>query len=865
MSHPTFKSCLAWLFLYLLLEPPEGAALQPERAMTQYSRAVWQVEEGLPQNTVRAIAQTPDGFLWFGTQAGLVRFDGVRFSVHDRRTHGDVFDNHHVYALEVDQEGTLWVGTNGGGLVRLVGGELRRYSLPGGLPTGRITALEASEPEGTMWIGTYGGGLVRVKDGEATLFDSADGLSHDVVFDLDSDARGGLWIATYGGGVSHFDGARFDLTLDTSSGLAHNGVFAVHQAPGGDLWIGTNAGLNRYRSGEIELYTTVHGLSHERILSLESDRDGLLWVGTYGAGLNRMLGDTFSHLERRHGFPSDNVWTLFEDREGTLWSGTLGGGLVQLKDGPFTTYSVTEGLSSEVPSSLHEGPDGVLWVGTRNRGLNRFGQGVTGPAASIEYFTTANGLAGDNVWTLAGGPDGDLWVGTTGSGLSHWHDGRWEHYTIRDGLAGDSVFSLMVASGGEVWIGTNRGANRLRDGRFELFTTEQGLASNQVRTFLEDRQGRIWMGTTEGVSVWDGTGFISYTTADGLASGNVWTLHEDADGVMWMGTFGGGLHRFKDGRITAVTTREGLFDDDLTTVLEDDFGFLWIGSSRGIFRVARNDLNDFAEGRSKEFDYVAYGRRDGLKNADCYGGDRPGLKTRDGRLWFTTLDGVAVVDPATVAIRPAPAALVEKVVLDMGTPIRRGESLPHDTKSFDFHFTASTLAMSDKVRLRYRLEGFDDNWRHAAVKQRNVVYNNLRPGPYTFEVMASDEVGRWTGRPAAFSFVITPAFYQTPIFLVLCGLSAALGALGLHHLRVARLRRREKELTERVEDALAHVKVLRGLLPICSSCRKIRDDAGYWQELETFIGKHSEASFSHGVCPGCARKLYPDYFGAEEL
>lgn len=859
MNRALFGPLVFW-FLGLAFTEVTALALEPEKAITQYSRAIWRTEEGLPQNTVRAMAQTSDGYLWFGTQAGLVRFDGVLFKVYNRRN-SPVFENHHVYALAVDRSDTLWVGTNGGGLIRLQDEELRRYGVDDGLPTGRVTALEIGL-DGDLWIGTYGGGLVHFDGEKMDIFNTSDGLAHDVIFALDSDGAGGVWIGTYGGGVSHFRDGQFDLHLNTSNGLRDNGVFAIHQAADGDLWIGTNQGLHRYHDGVVEVFTVAEGLSHDRILSIVVDRDGILWVGTYGGGLNRRVDGEFTYLNRiENGFTSDNVWSLFEDLEGAIWAGTLGGGLVQLKDGPFTTYSVAEGLASELPSSFYEDRQGALWIGSRNRGLSRFQNG------KFETFTTAQGLASNNIWTVVGDHRGDVWVGTTGSGLGRLQDGRWTNFTTRDGLAGNAVFALAVDQHHDLWIGTNKGLNRYREGRFELFTSADGLANNQVRTFEEDRDGNLWIGTSGGVSRFDGETFTTFTTAQGLSSNNVWTVQEDRAGVIWMGTYGGGLNRFKDGQITTVTTREGLFDDDLTAILEDDQGFLWIGTSRGIFRVVLDDLNAFLDGRAPDFSFVTYSRGDGLKSADCYGGDPPGWRGRDGRLWFATLDGIAVVDPSLVGIRSAPAVLIEKVEVDGRRLLPDPDPLPPTGLSYDFHFAAPTLAVPDKVHLRYRLKGLDETWREAGSKERSVVFNSLRPGNYTFEVMASDEVGRWTGEPVEYSFVINPAFHQTPAFFGLCALAVGLVGYGFHRVRVQHLKRREKELAVRVAEALADLKVLRGLLPICSSCRMVRDDEGYWKEIETFIHEHSEASFSHGVCPGCAKKLYPEYFteGDEEL
>ncbi len=818
-------------------------ALEPSKAITQYSHSVWQTDEGLPQNTVRAIAQTEDGYLWAGTEAGLVRFDGVRFRVYDRSSDPEVFDNHHIYCLVADPTGPLWIGTNGGGLVRLEDGEFQRIGEAEGLPVGRVTALALGH-QNELWIGTYGGGLALLRNGRIdAVFDGQHGLSHPVIFDVAVDAAGTVWVATYGGGLHRLRDGRFE-SFGRDNGMASDHVWSVHPGREGDLWVGTDAGLHRLRDGKFEVFTTADGLPHDRILSVFEDRDGILWIGTYGGGLCRWIDGSVSSIGRGQGrWTSNNVWTLFEDREGTLWAGTLGGGLHQLKDGPFTTYSLAEGMSSEIVSSLFEDPSGDLWLTTRG-GLHRFHDG------SFEVSTTADGLASLSSWAVLRDRHGGLWVGHSGAGADYLLDGAWSQYTTRDGLADNTVFAFLEDHRGDFWIGTNAGLNRLREGRFESYTRRNGLAGDQIRALLEDHRQQLWIGTTRGLSRFDGHSFATYTTEEGLSANNVEFLFEASEETLWIATRGGGLNRWRDGELTSFTSRDGLLDDDVSSVVEDADGYLWLSTSRGIFRVAKAELEEFAAGRRERIGGVAYGRRDGLKNEICYGSS---LATRDGRLWFTTLDGIAVVDPALVEHTPSPTVVVEQVTADGVVLPPHPQPLAPGVRNLEFRFTAPTLLVPGKIKLRYRLRGFDDEWRQADGRGATS-YSNLASGEYTFEVTASDEIGRWTGEVTSYAFRVLPAFHQTMTFYLLCGLSVGLLAWGLHHVRVRRLSRKARELSRQVEQALVRLKILKGLLPICASCKKIRDDDGDWTELETYIDTHSEAQFSHGVCPDCIRK-----------
>ena len=369
----------------------------------------------------------------------------------------------------------------------------------------------------------------------------------------------------------------------------------------------------------------------------------------------------------------------------------------------------------------------------------------------------------------------------------------------------------------------------------------------------------MWVGTTRGLSRFDDVDtvdearpdtVVNFTTADGLGADNIESLMQEADGTLWIATRGGGLSRWRDGEITTFSSQDGLLDDELISILDDGNGYLWLSTIRGIFRVAKADLEAFAEGRLERLGGIAYGRRDGLKNETCYGGQGASLATRDGRLWFATLDGVAVVDPSRLEHIPAPMVVVEQVSAD-GSIVQRLEALPPKSRTVELRFAAPTLLVPGKIKLRYRLRGFENDWR-LADGSRTASYNNLAPRRYVFEATASDERGRWNGDVTSFTFRVEPAFYQTTAFRVCCILALALLAFALHNARTRQLRRRARELSGQVEQALAKVRVLRGLLPICASCKRIRDRDDGWTHLENYIDAHSEAAFTHGICPDCA-------------
>jgi PAS domain S-box-containing protein len=797
MNHDDAKTfiapLLAALFLPVLLWA-EVRALDPSKAITQYNHDIWQTEEGLPQNSVKAIVQTRDGYLWLGTQAGLARFDGVHFTVFNQRNTAAI-KNSNVLALLEDHAGNLWIGTYGGGLVRLKDGQFTNFTTKEGLPNDVIYTLY-EDRERNLWIGTHGGGLSRWREGKFTTFTTKDGLSHNFVRALCEDRAGYLWIGTDGGGLSRFKDGKFS-SLTKKDGLASNIVLSLYEDRQGSLWIGTyDGGLSRWQHGEFTTYTKKDGLASNAILAIYEDRAGNLWVGAYGGGLNRLQGKSFTAFTAKEGLSDAGVRCLYEDREGSLWIGTHSGGLNRLRDGKFTSFTTKEGLSNDLVFPIYEDRAGNLWIGTEGSGLNRLKDG------RVTVYTTKDGLANNFVWSLHEGRDGSLWIGT-GSGLSRLKDGRFTTYTTREGLSNDMIWALYESQDGSLWIGTfGGGLNRLKDGKVTAYTRKDGLPDVGVRYIHEDRAGNLWVGTNSGglAQFRDGK-FTTFTTREGLTSDNIRSLHEDQQGNLWIGTLSG-LNRLQNGRVTAYTTKEGLFDDLIWQILEDGQGNLWLSSSRGIFRVSRQELDAFAQGKSRTITSVAYGKADGLKSSQGNGGAQPmGWKSRDGRFWFSTVKGVAMIDPQQIKTNelPPPVFIEQALVNGRALPLNERIQLPPDQEKFEFHYTGLSLLAPGKVWFKTKLEGFDQDWVEVGTR-RVAYYTNLPPGQYRFRVQACNNDGVWNETGASLDFYLAPRFYQTRTFYALCALAALLLGAGLYLLRIRHLKAREKELVRLVAE-----------------------------------------------------------------
>lgn len=759
--------------------------------MTQYVHDQWTSETGLPQNVVNAVYQGRDGYLWIATQEGLARFDGVQFHIYDKDTAPGLRENH-LWSLGEDTNGDIWVGTNGSGLAHLHNGSFESFTRKDGL-AGDFVFCIYRDKTGVMWVGTDNG-LSQVRDRKVLAPRDAPAFRGESVKAILMDRNGTLWIGTEGNGLKRVQNGRTTV-FDTSNGLPSNIIHSLQEDRDGAMWIATfGGGLARFQNGSFRVYTTADGLSNNVINALREDRDGNLWIGTWN-GINRMKDGRISGSSAALTDTSNGVYSIYEDTENSLWVGTFGGGLHRFRDGSFTSWNLDEGLTRNLAFSVYEDPEHNVWIGTDGGGINRLKDG------KITALTTKQGLSYDSVFTMLRDQDGDLWVGTYGGGLNLVRDNKVVRvYTTKDGLSNDFVRTLFQDSSGNLWIGTRKGLNLFRNGAFQQYTTRDGLSSDHIFTICEDRNGALWIGTYGGGLKRLQNGKIaSYTSRDGLPNDVVRTLYADADNVLWIGTDGGGLGRLKNGKFTIVTTRNGLFDNLVLSILEDDFGYLWMSCNKGVFRVSKKELNDFADGRISLVRSVSYARADGMKSRECNAGYPSGWKSSDGHLWFPTTQGVAMVDPGHLRGNSIlPPVLIETVLVDQESTLT-GAVLPPGRRNFEFRYTALSFVSPDRIRFRYRLAGHDNSWIDAGTR-RIAYYNNIPAGSYTFEVQASNNSSEWAGHAATFAFRIKPHFYQTAWFYALCLMGAISAMVIGHKIRVREMRLREQQLMALVED-----------------------------------------------------------------
>src|SRR3984885_4745877 len=796
-------SAAATLILFQLLSASASRADDRRIPIVEYVHNVWQAAQGLPQNAVQAIAQTPDGYLWLATQEGLVRFDGVRLTVFDRKSTLEITNND-MRALCVTKDGSLWIGTFLGDLIQLKNGKFTSHSSKKELGGYGVSAIYEDASQ-NLWVGTRGGGLFRLSDGKFVTYTAKNGLANDSVSSITGDSTGHLWIGTDGGLSREHDG-KFS-NFNTAQGLSSDKVLTLLALGPDSLWIGTSTGLDHFQNNKFVAYTLKDELPNNSVNSIYQDSAGDLWIGTQG-GLSRFQNGKFESYTAKNGLSDDSVDAIYQDPEGSLWVGTMNGGLNQFRKGRFTTHGTAEGLSNPVIWTITEDHSGNIWAGTDGGGLNKFADG---------RFSTAQGLSGNTIGALFTAADGSLWV-STNKGLDHMHDGKVTTYSAKDGLPGRRessglapdvlVKAIAQSPDGTLWFGTDGGGVcRYRDGTFLTYTTDNGLPSNMILWLTPRHDGGIWIGTVRGLSKFADGKFTNFSTKDGLASDSIMSMYEDPQDVLWIGTEAG-LSRMDNDKFTTYTTREGLFDDLTFQILEDDKGNLWLSCNKGIFRVSKKELNDFAAGTIQLVTSVPYGVADGMKSRETDGGVQPaGWKSHDGKLWFPTIQGVVTIDADSMDTNNwIPPVHVEQLIAGH-TAIKIPEQvrLPPGTGSLEFNYTALSFLAPNEMLCRYKLDGFDKEWIDAG-SRRTAYYTNIPPGDYRFTVIASNNDGIWNTTGASVYIHIAPQFYQTYWFYSLCALVLIASVAGLYRLRMKAAKARENELVLRVNERTADLQ-----------------------------------------------------------
>ena len=767
-------------------------ALDPQKRLTQYTRTVWMQEHGLPQDTIRAIAQTSDGYLWLGTDEGLARFDGYDFITFTKKK-GDLPANS-ISALAASTDGSLWIGTTNG-LARYRNKRFQIYTTKEGLPEDDILALEMDH-SGKLWI--VAGVYLSCFDGTRfSTYAPGGDLPLNSVRAVHEDRRHNVWVGGTGG-VGVMEDGKFKPVVDS---LALRGGIITGMADDrrGNLWIATSLGLiERAPSGQVKIHTEREGLPDRFVRTVLEDRDGNLWVGTNG-GLARSVSERFGSVseERREG---DLIRSVFEDREGNIWVGT-NNGLARLRDDEFSVYGTPEGLPSDNPNTIVQDRAGRMWVGFHEGGLLLFS------GATSRLFGPRNGLPDAEIFSLRVTPRGDLLI-CTRSGLYRMRDGRGSPQMVIP----QAVFDAVEDSAGRLWVATPGGLTEIRDGRSRVVVPGGLLLASAVVSLCEGHDGALWAGTW-GRGLWriENDNARLFTVRDGLSSDQIRSLHEDREGTLWVGTFGGGLSARKNGKFISFTEKDGLLSDNIPSIA-DDGESLWLGTTRGICRITKRQMDEFAAGRRESLEARNYGVPDGLRSDQCspgYPTAGGALRTADGRLWFATSRGIAVFDPRVTRQPALPPTLALADVVSGGVHFAFNQpvQLPPESDRLQIRYTGIHLSAPERVQYFHRLDGLDRDWVRAG-SRRLINYNSLGHGRYRFHVRA--EIPGGPSSEQSFSFEVLPKYYETIWFRALgVALLAAIG-FGAFRLRMSQIRSRfalvleeRARLAREIHDTLA--------------------------------------------------------------
>jgi len=766
--------------------PPAAIALDPGSSMSQYIHEIWGTERGFLGENIFAICQSEDGYLWIGTERGLLRFDGLNFVLMQQPIPGSPLTGP-VRGLELDSDGAMWILVDGPHLLRYRKGRFEDAYARFGLRQHAFTAI-ALDSDGNVLLAGLNSRIFRFRDGKFDVEADASTICATInALAGTRDQR--LWIGSRNFGLIRGDHGAVSVAAKK---LVNKDINALLAANNGGLWIGTNSGVDYWDGKGLVDQGYSSPINRADVLSMEKDNQSNIWVGTK-QGLFRINSSGVASVDRPDVNQNSEVTAIYEDHDGSLWYGGPKG-LERLRDGMFRTYSTSEGLPSENNGPLYVDGENRVWFGPASGGLYLLENG------HAEHLQIA-GLDRDVVYSISGG-DGEIWIGRQRGGLTRLIKSGESYsektYTQADGLPQNSVCSVYRDRDGAVWAGTvSAGVSRLRDGAFTNYSVANGMPSNLVDSIVEGADGTVWIGTPNGLASYANGHWLNRTTSDGLPSANIKSVFEDSKHIVWVAT-SSGLAFVMSGHVGVPAALPESLREQIFGITEDRGGSLWFATNDSMIRSDRDRLRGGTLDRS---DVQVYGAADGLRGVEGVRRDRSVIASPDGNVWVSLNRGLAVANPLRSARNTALVTVrIESTAVE-GSPVDLKDSptLPAGTKSISFNYAGSDLSVPERVRFRYKLEGSGQDW-SSSVTSRQVVYSHLDPGSYRFRVVASNDEGLWNGPEANIPFIIKPAIWQTWWFEIIC-LMAFFGAIfGLYRLRLYQL---TQQLNIRFQERLA--------------------------------------------------------------
>jgi signal transduction histidine kinase/ligand-binding sensor domain-containing protein len=778
--------------------------LDPNRPLFQYVRENWNTDAKFPGGAVNAIAQTHDGYLWVGTDKGLFRFDGFKFV---QVSFSSIVGASRVPVLGLltDSSGDLWVRVQGSDLRRQKNSKFETVAYGAGPLSPQVTAV-SKDKNGAVLVSDVIEGTFRFAgENSQTLATPKVLPGRSLVISIAETSEGNIWLGTLGAGLFLLADNR---AAPVNAGLPERKINCLLPISKEDLWVGSDNGLYRWNGKDFRREALPSSLGNVQILSLLQDRDSNVWVGT-DRGLLRINANGTSFSEEKELRGNGAINALFEDREGNVWVGGARG-LGRVRDTVFMTFSSATDPRFENTGPIYVDAEGRTWFAPGQGGLY---------ALKGDHIQPSTAVPGSDVVYSIGGRGNEIWIGQQRGGLTHlqWRNEivTTRRFTERDGLAQNSVYAVHESRDGSLWAGTlSGGVSRFRNGRFTTYTAASGLASNTVSSILEARDGAMWFATSNGLSSLSNDQWKTYSTRDGLPSASVNCLFEDSAGVLWSGT-SAGLAVLVSGKVQ-VPLLSDLLREPILGIAEDKSGRFWVATPTHVLQVPRDKL---LAGNAVTGDIREYGPADGLPSSEGVNRSQSVISDSEGRIWISVKGGLSVVDPShLVSAWPPAIAHVESVMADaMAITPTDSIRVPAAHKRITFAYTALSLAVPERIRFRYFLEGFDRQWSEPTAA-REAVYTNLGPGTYHFHLLASNSYGEWNASDSVVGFEVEPALWQRWWFRsILAGLLASIVfvfyRLHLHRLTQQLNMRFEERLAERTRIAQElHDTLLQGFL-----------------------------------------------------
>lgn len=769
----------------------------------------WNTSNGLPQNSIASVVQTRDGYIWLGTFGGLVRFDGVKFTVFNTLNVPEL-TSQRILALYEDQQGILWIGTENGQILRYING---RFSSFDNKPINNQMPIFALfiDSKNRLWVNDTHRSVIRYSfdekgftNKEILSFDSEDTEAY-TLRGFAEDADGNIWAYTHNAVLLYRNGEFKRYNLENDFQFLKNlqfeprsvFLYGIGTDKNGTIWVSTINGTARF-DGERFIRDVPDGISNvARQSFLVKNRDGEL-ISLVQNRLNFYENGKWTEIGtiKENSF---NIRNAIKDFEGNYWLGTYGDGLIRLKTPIIKYFGEKLGVTQNSASSILEDRNGNIWATSYD--FLKF--------ENDRFISFRKSQGGVAYTALYEKKDGEILLGTW-NGLFSYRDGKFTEKTQEfTSLLGDKYFyvnAIFESRNGTLWLGLSQGNRliRVQNGEKHLFTEKDGMSGGIIQTITEDRNGTLWLGTYGGLTKFENGVFTNYTTAEGLTDNNVRAIYEDQNSSLWVGTYGGGLNRLKDGKFTHISMQNGLFDDVVSRIIADEKDNLWMLGNRGIFVASLKELNEVADGTRKTVNCRSFGTGDGLEIAEGTGGSPAGWHARDGSFWFPMVNGYIHITPPPPT-NYSPPTYIEEILLegnsvDLNSPIEINPS----EENLEIRYTALSFTKPEQIRFKYQMKGLSDEWIEVGTR-RIAYFSYLPPGEYEFSVLATNSDGIWNESGKSIKIKVNPPFYRTWWFITLATLGLGLGIFGIYRRRISLLEQ-EKNRQEKFSKRLIELQ-----------------------------------------------------------